>query len=143
GIDTVYVKHVIEDKGEPHLFNGNMDPWHLSYGDGQTTITTYAGGKDPCGLIEPAPNQSSIIDPARDRHAVTLVPDADPSNPDLAADPRAEEGSFLVVHIEVANGSDDNWINTQVTPRLAAACGATRPVLSYVSYPRPLVPAKV
>lgn len=143
GVDTVYVKHVIEDKGEPHLFDGNMDPWHLSYGYGQTTITTYAGGKDPCGLVTPAPNQSTIIDPARDRCAVTLVPDADPTNPDLAAYPRSAEGTFLAVRIEVSNGSDFNWINTHVTPRLAAECGATRPVLSYVSYPRPLVPAKV
>ena len=143
GVDTVYVKHVIEDRGEPHLFDGNFDPWQVSYGYGQTTVTTHAGGKDPCGLIEPSPVLSTIIDPSFDRHALTLVPEADPTNPDLAEYPKRVEGSFLAVRIEVSNGSDFNWINTHVAPRVSAECGATRPVFSYVSYPRPLVPAKV
>ncbi len=143
GVDTVYVKHVIEDRGEPHSFDINFDPYMVSYGYGETTITTYAGGKDPCGLIEPAPELSTIIDPARDSRELTLVPDADPSNPDLADYPKTIEGSFLQVRIEVSNGSDWNWINTRVTPHIPAASGATLPVMSYVSYPRPLVPAKV
>lgn len=143
GVDTLYVKHVIEDRGEPHFFDGNFDPYQVSYGYGQTTVTTYAGGKDPCGLIEPAPNLSTIIDLDRDRHELTLVPNADPTNPDLAAYPKTVSGNFLSVRIEVSNGSDYNWINTRITPRMNATSGATRPVMSYVSYPRPLVPAQV
>jgi hypothetical protein len=143
GIDTVFVKHVVEDKGEPHYFDGNFDPYNVSYGYGETTITTHAGGKDPCGLIEPSPNFSAIIDLRSDERALTLVPDADPSNPDLEEYPKRMIGTFLEVTIEVSNGTDYNWINTHITPRVPAASGATRPVLSYVSYPRPLVPAQV
>ncbi|MBE0642979.1 MAG: hypothetical protein IH600_02770 [Bacteroidetes bacterium] len=143
GVDTVFVKHVIEDKGEPHSFDINFDPFTVSYGYGETTITTSAGGKDPCGLIEPSPNLSTIIDPARDRRELTLIPDADVSNPDLAEYPKTVEGNFLQVRIEVSNGSDENWINTRITPHIPAASGATHAVMSYVSYPRPLVPASV
>jgi hypothetical protein len=71
------------------------------------------------------------------------VPDADASNPDLAEYPKTVNGTFLQVRIEVSNGTDENWINTRVTPHIPAASGATHPVMSYVSYPRPLVPAKV
>ncbi|MFZ1729911.1 MAG: hypothetical protein WAV84_07260 [Bacteroidota bacterium] len=143
GVDTVFVKHVIEDRGEPHNFDINFDPYMVSYGYGETTITTYAGGKDPCGLIEPSPDLSTIIDPRRDARELTLVPDADASNPDLAEYPKTVNGTFLQVRIEVSNGTDENWINTRVTPHIPAASGATHPVMSYVSYPRPLVPAKV
>ena len=143
GLDTVCVKHVIEDKGEPHYFDGNFDPYQVSYGYGETTITTYAGGKDPCGLIEPAPNLSTIIDPKRDARQLILVPDADQKNPDLVEYPKNVNGVFLEVRIEVSNGTDHNWTATRITPHIPAHSGATHPVMSYVSYPRPLVPAQV
>ncbi len=143
GVDTVYVKHVIEDKGEPHSFDVNFDPFQVSYGYGQTTITTYSGGKDPCGLIEPSPNLSTIIDPGRDARQLTLVPNADPTNPDLADYPKNVSGTFIAVRIEVSNGTDHNWTGTKITPHIPAKSGATRLVMSYVSYPRPLVPAQV
>ena len=47
GIDTVYLKHVVADTSEPHNFDANFDPYHVSYGFGETTITTFVGAKDP------------------------------------------------------------------------------------------------
>jgi hypothetical protein len=143
GTDTVCVKHTIEDVGEPHYFDINFDPYHVSYGYGETTITTTGGGKDPCSLISPAATMSTIIDPAFDRHTVTLLPNADPSNPDLAGYPKQVSGNLLEVRVEISNGTDNNWVNTQVTPTLPPELGATKLVMSYVAYPRPLVPAQV
>jgi hypothetical protein len=77
GLDTMYVKHEIEDKNEPHEFNKNFDPYHVSYGFGEATITTYAGGRDPCSLISPPINMSTIVDPDFDHKEITLVPMAD------------------------------------------------------------------
>ncbi len=143
GIDTSYIKHVIRDRNEPHDFNSNFDPYHVSFGYGESTVTTYAGGKDPCSLIEPDISLSTIIDPAFSRKTVTLVPLADKDNPDLKDYPKKVTGSLMEVRIEVMNGTDDNWINTTVTPEIPAALGNTKVVMSYVAYPRPLVPAKV
>ncbi|PLX23079.1 MAG: hypothetical protein C0600_15765, partial [Ignavibacteria bacterium] len=143
GIDTVCVRHVIEDRNEPHDFDSDFDPYHVAYGYGESTITTYAGGKDPCSLINPPYNFSTIIDPQRNKRSITLIPNADPGNPDLRDFPKTVEGCFLEVRIEVSNGSDDNWINTTVTPVLDETLGNTHVVMQYVSYPRPLVPASV
>ncbi len=143
GVDTVYIKHVIEDKGEPHYFNGDFDPFQVSSGLGASTVTTYAGGKDPCSLISPAVNLPTIIDPKRNHQELLLVPHADPNNPDLAGYPKEVSGNFVQARIEVSNGTDYNWINTSVTPRIGPELGATQLVMSYVAYPRPLVPAQV
>lgn len=143
GLDTVYIKHVIEDAGEPHLFDARFDPYQVSYGYGSTTISTSAGGKDPCSLINPAVTFSDIIDPQRDHKTITLIPQADTANPDLNGFPKTVSGSFVEVRIEVSNGTDWNWVNTRITPVLPPELGATQPVMSYVAYPRPLVPAQV
>jgi len=143
GVDTVYVKHVVEDRSEPHSFDSDFDPYYVSRGYGETTICTYAGGRDPCGFITPARSLSTIIDPVRDRRTLTLLANADPSNPDLAEYPKTVEGCFLEVRIEVSNGTDANWIGTAITPDLTEELGETELVMSYVSCPRPLVPAKV
>lgn len=143
GIDTVYVRHVVEDRNEPHDFDSDFDPYHVAYGYGESTVTTYAGGQDPCSLINPPYNFSTIIDPSQDKRTVTLVPNADPENPDLRDYPQTREGCFLEVRIEISNGSDDNFVNTTVTPVLDEALGNTHVVMQYVSYPRPLVPASV
>ena len=63
GIDTVYLKHVVADTNEPHNFDANFDPYHISYGYGETTITTFAGAKDPCSLVEPPVSMPAILDP--------------------------------------------------------------------------------
>ncbi len=144
GFDTTYIKYKINDEGEPHEYDINFDPYHVSYGYGEASITTYAGGKDPCSLISPSFNMSTIIDPNFDwRTNVTLIPDADPDNPELSEYPKNVSGCFLEVKIEVMNGTDDNWINTKITPLIPAELKDTKVVMSYVAYPRPLVPAKV
>ncbi len=142
GIDTVYLKHVIADTNEPHLFDKNFDPYHVSYGYGESTITTYVGAKDPCSLIEPSISMPSILDPGFDVHSITLVPNADNENPDLTGYPRTVNGTFLEVRVEVNNSTADNWINTSITPVLPPALGNTTLEMSYVAYPRPLVPSK-
>jgi len=143
GLDTCYIKYTISDDGEPHDYNINFDPYHVSFGYGETTITTHAGGKDPCNLIEPAINTSTIIDTDFDHTTITLIPNADPSsNPELTGYPKTVNGSFLEIKIEIMNGSDDNWINTTVTPVIPPELKNSEIVMSYVAYPRPLVPAK-
>jgi hypothetical protein len=142
GVDTVYLKHIVADTNEPHFFDGNFDPYHISYGYGESTITTYVGAKDPCSLIEPAISMPAILDPGYDQHSITLVPAADGSNPDLTGYPRTATGTFLEVRIEVNNSTEDNWINTTLTPEIPAELGNTNVELSYVAYPRPLVPAQ-
>lgn len=143
GIDTVFVKHKITDRNEPHSFDHNFDPYHVSYGYGESTVTTYTGGKDPCSLIVPDITMPAIFDPELDKFDITLIPSADPNNPDLKGYPKLVSGSFIEVRIEVSNGTDDNWINTKIEPVLPPGIGNTSLVMSYVAYPRPLVPAKV
>ncbi|MDH7516706.1 MAG: hypothetical protein QHI48_12630, partial [Bacteroidota bacterium] len=144
GEDTVYIKHIVEDRGEPHVFDAQFDPFQISYGNGVTTLTTYTGGKDPCNLISPAVNFPAIIDPrVNHQNALVLIPNADPTNPDLAGYPKTVGGSFLQVRVEVSNGTEWNWINTRITPVIPPELGSTKQVMSYVSYPRPLVPAQV
>lgn len=144
GTDTVFIKHTIEDVNEPHLFDEKFDPYHVSYGYKESAITSLAGGKDPCSLLDSALSTSTLIDPKVDHHAkVTLIPAAGavtPANPDLAGYPKDVSGTFLEVKVEVMNGTDDNWLNTTVTPVLSGL-GNTKAVLTYVAYPRPLVPA--
>ncbi len=118
GIDTVYLKHAIADTNEPHYFDANFDPYHVSYGYGETTITTFVGAKDPCNLVDPAVSMPAILDPDYDNHSLTLIPNADGSNPDLSGYPRSVSGTFLEVRVEVNNSTDDNWINTSVTPQI-------------------------
>ena len=77
GTDTVFIRHHIMDENEPHRFDGQFDPYHLSYGYGEASVTTLVGGKDPCSLIEPAISMSSIMDPSTDQKTVTLIPDPD------------------------------------------------------------------
>ncbi|MCX6153840.1 MAG: hypothetical protein NT007_06760 [Candidatus Kapabacteria bacterium] len=143
GVDTVYIKHVIEDANEPHNFDVNFDPYFVSYGYGETTVTSYAGGKDPCSLIMPNLNMSTIIDPIFNHSNVTFMPLADTSNPAFKGYPKKASGSFFEVRLEISNGTDDNWINTVVTPVLGSELGNTKCVFNYVVYPRPLVPAQV
>ncbi len=140
GVDTIYLKHKITDVDEPHDFNYFFDPYHVSYGYGDATFTTYAGGKDPCSLIEPAIVTSTIIDPDYQNQQITLIPYADAENPRLAGFPKTVQGTFLEVRIEAMNGTDDNWINTVITPILDEKLGNTKKVMSYMAYPRPLVP---
>jgi len=143
GLDTCYIKFTITDEGEPHNYDINFDPYHVSFGYGETSITTHAGGKDPCNLIKPAINMSTIIDPDFDKQTVTLIPYADAStNPELTGYPKTETGSFLEIKIEIMNGTNDNWINTTVTPVLPPELKKSEIVMSYVAYPRPLVPAQ-
>ncbi len=141
GIDTCYVKHKVEDLNEPHEFDGDFDPYHVCYGYGDVSISTYAGGKDPCSLIEPSYTMPAIFDPAFDHKSITLVPLADPANPDLAGYPQTVSGTFVEAMVTVVNGTDDNWLDTKITPAIPAALGSTHVVMKYVAYPRPLVPA--
>ena len=143
GVDTVYIKHTIADTCEPHKFNVNFDPYHISYGYSESTVTTYVGAKDPCSLIAPVIAMPAIIDPSYDNHSITLVPNAadNPGNTDLAGYPKQVSGTFIEVRVEVGNSTDDNWINTTVKPQLSPELGTVE--LSYVAYPRPLVPSHV
>ncbi len=140
GTDTIYIRHHIMDENEPHRFDGQFDPYHLSYGYGESAVTTMAGGKDPCSLIEPAISMSSIIDPSTDQKTVTLIPDPDATIPELSEFPMTVTGAFIEVKIEVMNGTEDNWKNTTLTPVIPAEIGGTSVAMSYVAYPRPLVP---
>lgn len=142
GTDSTFIRHKIYDKNEPHDFDMSFDPFHLSYGYGETTITTYAGGKDPCNLVSPPVTFSTIIDPDYQQQTLTLVPYADPDNPDLAGYPKQETGVFLEVRVELMNGTDDNFVNTTIKPVISDELGNTELIMNYISYPRPLVPAK-
>lgn len=142
GTDTVVIKHTIEDLNEPHEFNANFDPYHVSFGHGDASATSLAGGKDPCSLIQPAISTSTIIDPSVDHKTIRLIPSAKPGNPDLTGYPRNVSGTFLEVKVEVMNGTNDNWYNTKVTPVLKGL-GNTKVEMAYVAYPRPLVPAHI
>lgn len=141
GIDTCYVKHKIEDLNEPHEFDGNFDPYHVCYGYGDVSISTYAGGKDPCSLITPSNAMSAIVDPLYDHETVTLVPLADAGNPDLAGFPQTVSGTFVEAMVTVVNGTEDNWVDTKISPVIPSELGNTHVVMKYVAYPRPLVPA--
>lgn len=140
GADTICIKHTIEDENEPHEFDINFDPYHMSAGYGEAAITTFLGAKDPCSLLEPAIAMPAVIDFDHDHQSITLIPNADPENPDLSGYPRNVNGTFAEVRIEVINGTDDNWINTAITPVLPDNLGSTKVEMSYVAYPRPLVP---
>jgi hypothetical protein len=137
GSDTVYIKHEITDEGEPHTFDANFDPYHVSRGYSQATVTAIAGGKDPCSQIQPDIVTSSIVDLARDSKTVTIYPGA--ANSTLTGGPKSVTGTFIELKVEVTNSSNDNWSNTTVTPDLSQI-GASQLVMSYVAYPRPLVP---
>lgn len=141
GVDTSYIKHVIEDTREPHYFDANFDPYHISNGFGDVSITAYAGGQDPCNLISPAINMPAVMDPGYHHKTLTLIPLADTSNPDLKSFPKTISGTFYEVIVELNNGTDKNFINTTIKPIISSSLKNTRVVLSYVAYPRPLVPA--
>ena len=145
GLDSIWIKHTIEDINEPNVFDEKFDPYHVSVGYTTSAITSLAGGKDPCSLVDPAISTSTLIDPKVDKVTITLVPGAGTvvkNNPDLDGFPKSVSGIFLQVKVEVMNGTDDNWINTAVTPVLSGL-GNTKAVLTYVAYPRPLVPAHI
>lgn len=142
GLDTTYILHTIEDVGEPHLFNINFDPFHLSYGYGDITITTYSGGRDPSNLLFPNPVMPTIIDPKVDKYKLTILPNADPNDISLKGYPKEVHGTFLEVRIEINNSTDYNICNLQIEPVVPSNVKQTKPVFSYVVYPRPLVPAK-
>lgn len=145
GLDTVYIKHTIEDANEPHEFNGNYDPYRASFGSSKATVTSMAGGKDPCDWVLPNYATTTIIDPVKDHKSITLIPEATHNTALTAAGyPKNINGTFLEVKVEVMNDDVDNgisyeWLNTTIKPDLSKA-GASKVVLSYVSYPRPLVP---
>jgi hypothetical protein len=145
GLDSVIVKHVIEDANEPRIFDVKNDPYHLSIGNENAAITVTAGGRDPVGAVSPAVYETStLLYPSYDHKTLTLVPLAS-SNPYLQAlgYPKNESGTFLEVKVEVVN-TDKNgyeWIKTSVKPDLSKA-GNSTVALSYVCYPRPLVPNK-
>jgi len=139
GLDTCYIKYSVKDAGEPHNYDINFDPYHVSYGYGETTITTYSGGKDPCSLIMPSFNMSTIIDTDFDyKKDIVLIPYADKNNPELADYPKTVSGCFIEVKIEVMNGTDDNWVNTRIVPNLPPGMKNSEIVMSYVAYPRKL-----
>ena len=141
GIDTSYIKHIVEDTREPHSFNSDFDPYYISNGFGDVAITAFAGGQDPCNLINPPINMPAIIDPGFHHKTITLIPLADTSNPDLKAFPKTLSGTFYEVVVELNNGTDKNFINTTVKPVISSTLKNTKLVFSYVAYPRPLVPA--
>ncbi len=142
GIDTAYILHTVEDIGEPHSFDINFDPFHISYGYGDITITSFAGGRDPCNLISPNIPTSTIIDPKINRADITILPFADSTKPEFKGYPKTISGTFLEVRVEINNSTDDNLVNVKIEPFLPSELKNTHLVFSYVSYPRPLVPAK-
>ncbi|MCX7880762.1 MAG: VCBS repeat-containing protein [Ignavibacteria bacterium] len=142
GLDTTFLLHFIEDVGEPHSFDINFDPYHISYGYGDIAVTTYSGGRDPCNLISPNKPFSNIVDANFDKRRITLIPFADSTNPNLKGYPKQIEGTFIQIRIEVNNSTDYNFINTRIEPQIPTNLGKTELVFKYVAYPRPLVPAK-
>ena len=136
--DTTYIKHTVTDKNEPHKFDIKFAPHHVSYGAGEATATSYAGGQDPCSLIDPAINMSNIMDPDYDhKDNITLIPEAES---DLKNYPRDVSGTFFEARIEVQNGTQNNWNDVTVTPQIPDELGDTKVEMAYVAYPRPLVP---
>jgi len=140
GTDTMYIKHTLTDVDEPHKFDWNFDPYYLSYGYGNAAFTSYAGGKDPCSLVEPNQTLSTIMDADYSHRSLTLIPNADASNPTLTAFPKTVEGSFIEVKLEVSNGTGLFWKEFEITPVFGTELKATQVAMQYVAYPRPLVP---
>lgn len=132
GTDTVYIKHEITDLDEPHTFDANFDPYHISRGYGETSVTAISGGKDPCSLISPDISTSAIVDPTKDSKNITIYPAQAGNTVSLS-------GTFIQLKVEVTNATDDNWSNTTVEPVLTGL-GSSTIVMKYVAYPRPLVP---
>lgn len=141
GKDTVIVKHTIESLDEPHDFDHNFEPFSTSYGTGKEMATATIGGKDPCSLVDPDTEFHSIIDIDYEHVNLTLVPLADGSNPDLTGYPKNVSGTYTIIKVEVNNGTEQNWVNTSITPHFGSESGNTEVIMSYVAYPRPLVPS--
>ena len=138
GIDTVYLKHTIEDKNEPHSYNINFDPFISSLGYSDANITTLVGAKDPCNLIEPAIAMPAIVDPGNGSQTVNLIPMASQLNkPELSGFPKSVSGTFVEVRVELSNCSEDNWKDVTLVPTLPSNASL---VMEYVASPRPLVP---
>ena len=140
GKDTVLIKHTIEDADEPRDFDDKFSPYNSSFGYGNASTTIMVGGKDPCSLISPDLETFSIIDLDYEETTVTLIPWADGSNPDLLDYPKEVTGTFVMLKVEINNGTDLNWINTSISAELPAELGNSEVVMSYLAYPRPLVP---
>jgi hypothetical protein len=138
GKDTCIIKHVIESKDEPHNFDNNFEPFSRSLGDGKVMATATIGGKDPCSLIEPDAEFHSIIDLDQENASLKLVPLADGTNQDLNGYPKNVNGTFTIVKVEINNITDQNFENTTITPKFGV--NKAEVVMSYVAYPRPLVP---
>ncbi len=132
GTDTVFIKHEITDLDEPHTFDANFDPYHISRGYGEASLTAIAGGKDPCSLIIPDISTSAIVDPAKDSKSITIFPNQPANKASLS-------GTFIQLKVEVTNATDFNWSNTTVEPVLTGLANSSV-VMKYVAYPRPLVP---
>jgi len=141
GRDTCFIKHTIQDLGEPHWFDATFDPYLVSSSYDKATVTVYAGGKEPCSLISPTINMPAAIDPKVDQHTITLMPLVkDSSNRDLVGFPKQLTGSFLQVMVESNSGSDYDWRNIKLTPSLPLELGNSKVVFAYNACPRPLVP---
>ncbi len=141
GTDSVLVKYTLQDADEPHEFNDKFSPYTLSFGYGNSSATTLVGGKDPCSLINPDLETFSIIDMNFDKADIQLIPFADTSsNPALSGFPKNEFGTFVMLKVEINNGTDKNWRNLKITPQFTSELKKSEVVLQYVAYPRPLVP---
>ncbi len=138
GKDTCIIKHVVESLDEPHSFDYHFEPFSRSLGNGEVMATATVGGKDPCSLIDPDIEFHSVIDIDQENVNITLVPLADQSNPDLGSYPKNEIGTFTILKVEVNNVTNQNFKNTVITPHFSS--GKCNVVMSYVAYPRPLVP---
>ncbi len=141
GIDTILLKHEIFDENEPHVFDYNYNPYHMSRGYDDASFTVLAGGKDPCSFLEPDISTTTIVDPDNQKVDLTIMPLADPEkNPDLTGYPDTISGVFLEIKVEVTNHSDNHWKKVNLEPVIPKEAGSTEVVFNYVAYPRPLVP---
>lgn len=140
GVDTLYLKHTIKDSNEPHAFDMQFDPYHVSAGYDDANFTTLVGAKDPCNLMEPAIKMPAILDPSTEQSSVTLIPLAESIGSDeLKGYPKNVSGSFIELRIEASNGSDNNWKNVKIDA-FPSGLGSSEIIMQYVAYPRPLVP---
>jgi len=141
GVDTVLLKYSLQDADEPHEFNDKFSPFTSSFGYGYNSATTLVGGKDPCSLITPDLETFSIIDMDFDTANITLMSFADTATNGALTDfPKQVSGTFVMLKVEINNGSDNNWKNIKLQANLPDELKNSEIVMNYVAYPRPLVP---
>jgi len=139
--DTVLMRWCIAEWDEPDTFDFEYDPYLDGNSNGEVTIITHAGGREPASLFDTDVYWNAQIDPLTESATVTALPLVTPDD-SVPGYPRTETGSFLQIVVEVDNTSGKHWYQTTITPDLSGLM-TSEMFLNYGCYPRPFVPQHV